>query len=138
MKGKIIGYWVTTGLVALAFGFGGVMDFMAGPDVAVIMSHLGYPLYVARMLGVFKVLGTVALLAPGMGRLKEWAYAGIVIDLIGAAVSHWAVGDGPKDVLPPLVLIGVTMASWWLRPPGRVMGQLMAGQAAQPQPGAAA
>jgi uncharacterized membrane protein YphA (DoxX/SURF4 family) len=138
MKGKIIGYWITTGLVALAFGPGGVMDFMAGPEVAAIMSHLGYPLYMARILGVFKILGTVAVLAPGMARIKEWAYAGIAIDLIGAAASHWAVGDGPKDVLPPLVLLVVTAASWGLRPPSRVVGQLFAGPGAQPAPGAAA
>jgi uncharacterized membrane protein YphA (DoxX/SURF4 family) len=137
MKGKIIGYWVTTALVALAFGMGGVMDVMAGPDVAAIMTHLGYPLYVARIIGVFKVLGTVAVLAPGMARVKEWAYAGIAIDLIGAAASHAAVGDGPKDILPPVVLLVVAAASWALRSPSRVTGPLFAGQGAQAAPGVA-
>lgn len=137
MKGKMIGYWITTGLIALAFGMGGVMDVMAGPDVATIMSHLGYPLYVARVIGVFKVVATAAVLVPGMPRLKEWAYAGIAVDLIGAAVSHISVGDGPKDFMPALFLLVVGAASWALRPPSRVLGQLFAGQAAQPAPGAA-
>src|SRR5687767_12045027 len=104
-KGRIIGYWATTGIIALVFGWGGVLDIMTGPDVAAILTHLGYPLYMGKLIGVFKVVATVAVLIPGTPRLKEWAYAGIAVDLIGAAVSHLASGDGPAQVVPPLAFL---------------------------------
>src|SRR5687768_15374498 len=88
MKARKIGYWVATALVALAMGFGGVVDLSGSPEVVATLSHLGYPAYFASMLGVWKILGTIVLLAPGLPRLKEWAYAGIVIDLTSAFISH--------------------------------------------------
>src|SRR3954467_13710722 len=85
MKAHKLGYWITTALVALAFASGGVFDILKPPPVAATMAHLGYPVYVAVILGGWKLLGTAALLAPGLPRLKEWAYAGILFDLTGAA-----------------------------------------------------
>jgi hypothetical protein len=119
MKAKTIGYWVTTALVAFVIGAGGVYDFMCGPDVVEMMKHLGYAPYVARLLGAWKVLGAVAILAPGLPLVKEWAYAGIVIDLTGAVVSHLASGDSPTNTVLPIVLIALTAASWALRPESR-------------------
>ena len=132
MKGKVIAYWVVTGLFSLGFGGGAVMDLMNTPDAQEIMKHLGYPDYVARMLGVFKVVGLAVLLAPGLARAKEWAYAGMAIDLLGASASHASVGDGIAQIAPPILFLAVAAASWALRPPSRVMGQLFSGQAAQP------
>ena len=95
------------------------MDILRPPEVLEIFARLGYPPYFAVMLGVAKVLSVVVLLAPGFRRLKEWAYAGIVFDLTAAAVSHVAVGDPVGDIVPPFILLAITMGSYLLRPPGR-------------------
>lgn len=118
-KGRLVAYWATTGLVALAFVAGGVFDLMLAPEVAAGMESLGYPLYVASILGVWKLLGAAALLAPKMPLIKEWAYAGIAFDLTGAAASHAFVGDPIANVATPLVLLGVAAASYLLRPDTR-------------------
>jgi uncharacterized membrane protein YphA (DoxX/SURF4 family) len=119
MKFQNVGYWATTGLVAAAFLFGGVMDLMKGPDVLAGMAHLGYPAYLATLLGVWKLLGAVAVLVPGFPRIKEWAYAGMFFDLTGAAVSHGASGDAAGHVLTPLFILALVAASYLLRPESR-------------------
>jgi len=121
-RAKTIGYWAATGLAALAFISGGVLDAARGEQVRGIMSHLGYPLYFAALLGVWKILGGLAILAPRLPRLKEWAYAGMFFDLSGAAISHGSVGDPPARVVTPLVILAVVIASWALRPKSRVLG----------------
>ncbi|XXT15488.1 DoxX family protein [Sorangium sp. So ce429] len=118
-KARTIGYWISTGLLGLAFAAGGLADLAGSPQVLEGMAHLGYPPYFATLLGVWKVLGAVALLAPRFPRLKEWAYAGIFFDLTGAAASHAAVGDAAGQVMTPLVLVTVAAASWALRPESR-------------------
>ena len=119
MKTRYIGYWVATGLVAAAFAMGGVMDVLQPPDVQAGMAHLGYPLHFATLLGIWKVLGAIAVLVPGFARVKEWAYAGFFIDLTGAAVAHASVGDPASNVLTPLVILAVVAASYFLRPESR-------------------
>jgi len=119
MNLRIFGYWASTGLVALAFAAGGVADLSGAPSVLAGMAHLGYPPYFAVILGSWKLLGAVAVLAPRLPRLKEWAYAGMAFDLSGAAASHAAVADGFAKVSIPLVLLGLVAASWALRPGGR-------------------
>ncbi|MEY2934199.1 MAG: hypothetical protein RL033_4948 [Pseudomonadota bacterium] len=115
------GYWLSTALVALAFALGGVMDLLGGPQVAASLQHLGYPAYLAGLLGFWKLLGALALLAPRMPLLKEWAYAGMFFDLTGAAYSHAQSGDPAANVLTPLVLVGLLAASWALRPATRML-----------------
>jgi hypothetical protein len=119
MKARKIGYWVTTGLVAAVMAMGGVMDLLRGPEVAEVLGRLGYPLYFAALIGFWKVLAAPALLAPGLPRLKEWAYAGVFFDLTGAAVSHAVVGDAASAVITPLVFVGLLVASYTLRPDDR-------------------
>ena len=123
-KAKAIGYWVTTALVAFAIGSGGAAQLAHMPQNVEGMTHLGYPAYLLTILGVWKVAGTVAILAPGFPRLKEWAYAGIFFDLTGAAASHAASGDVVWHIVAPSVLAVLTVASWALRPPSRVLGTL--------------
>src|SRR5262245_22143025 len=118
-KARTIGYWVATGLLGLVFAAGGVSDLSGSPQVLEGMAHLGYPAYFVAIIGVWKVLGAVALLAPRFPRLKEWAYAGIFFDLTGAAASHAASGDSAGKVIAPLVLVAIVAASWALRPEGR-------------------
>jgi hypothetical protein len=119
MDGKTIAYWLTTGLLALAMLGGGAADIAQPESIQQAITHLGYPAYVFTLLGVWKLLGAVTILAPKLPRLKEWAYAGFVFDLSGALVSHVAVGDGFADFAPVPVLLLITGASWWLRPEGR-------------------
>ncbi|MCB9685598.1 MAG: DoxX family protein [Alphaproteobacteria bacterium] len=114
MNPKIAGYWAATGLFVFALGASGVMDLVLPPMLAESMQHLGYPDYFARILGVWKVLGVLALLAPGTRRLKEWAYAGFFFDLSGAAASHLISGDGMGGAGAPLVLLLLGAASWAL------------------------
>lgn len=119
MKAQRIGYYVTTGLVALVFLSGGIADLVAVPSVVEGMAHLGYPPYFVTLLGAWKVLGALAIVAPRSPRLKEWAYAGMFFDLTGAFVSHAASGDPLDKLIVPLVLVGVLVASWALRPASR-------------------
>ena len=119
MNTRNAAYWGTTGLVALVFAGGGLFDLSGAPPVLEAMQHLGYPAYFAAILGTWKVLGAVAIAAPGTPRLKEWAYAGMLFDLSGAAVSHAASGDAAAQVAVPLVLLTLVAASWALRPASR-------------------
>jgi uncharacterized membrane protein YphA (DoxX/SURF4 family) len=119
VKFRSIGYWAATGLVALGFAFGGVMDALHPPDVVAGLAHLGYPVYFATLLGIWKLLGAVAIVVPGFARVKEWAYAGMFFDLSGAAVSHAASGDDVGHVLTPLVILALVIASYVLRPESR-------------------
>lgn len=137
MKGKVIGYWIATALTTLLMLPGGVADLINAPFAQEIMKHLGYPNYVAPMLGAWKILGTVVILAPGLTRVKEWAYAGMVFDLVGAGVSHLMTGDGPKDWMMPFVGVLFVVASSVLRPQSRVFGQIMPGGDSAPASGAA-
>ena len=121
MTARNVSYWITTGLVALAFAFGGVADLARSPDMIAGMAHLGYPAYLAGLLGVWKLLGAGAILAPGTARLKEWAYAGMLFDLTGAAYSHASSGDPVGKILTPLIILGLVVASWALRPATRVL-----------------
>jgi uncharacterized membrane protein YphA (DoxX/SURF4 family) len=121
MKANKIAYWTTTGIVAFAFLAGGLVDMSGAPNIAATMAHLGYPAYFATLLGAWKLLGALALVAPRLPRLKEWAYAGILFDLTGAAVSHAASGDGFGKIVTPLVVLGIAAASWALRPATRVL-----------------
>lgn len=107
-----------------------MFDLLNGPDVAAEMTRLGYPTYLPPFLGFWKLLGVAALLAPGLPRVKEWAYAGIFFDLAGATYSHAASHDAVADTMVPVVLIGLLVASWWLRPASRVLAGPLSAPAA--------
>jgi uncharacterized membrane protein YphA (DoxX/SURF4 family) len=124
-KPKMIGYWMTTALVAFAFASGGAMDLARAPEMMAGLEHLGYPPYLATLLGALKVLGAIAVLVPGVPRLKEWAYAGMTFDLLGAAWSHGMSGDPTPKVIVPLVLGALVLASWALRPQSRRIGAVL-------------
>jgi hypothetical protein len=118
-RSRTIAYWVTTGLIALECEVGGVMGALRQPPFIGIMEHLGYPAHFMTILGVWYILAGVALLAPRFPRLKEWAYAGLVVAYTGAVASRLAVGDGVPAVVAPTILMGLVVASWALRPPTR-------------------
>lgn len=117
---QIIAYWVTTVLVVFELVSGGVWDILRVPQVRVLIERLGYPSYFLVILGIWKLLGAVALVMPKFPRLKEWAYAGVIFDLTGAAASLFASGlVAVGTTAYPVLMIGVTFASWTLRPPSR-------------------
>ena len=119
MNARNVSYWTTTILIALAFLSGGAA-YLFRADVPLRgMAELGYPAYFVTILGAWKVLGGLAILAPRLPLLKEWAYAGIAFDLTGAAFSHAAVGDPVVKVIVPLVLLAIAAVSWALRPASR-------------------
>ena len=124
-------FWTVTAVVTLELIAGGLTDLargrelvVAGDPVVDVLAHLGYPTYLLTILGVLKLLGAAALLAPGLPRLKEWAYAGVFFELAGAGLSHVAMGDSLDIVAPPFALAAFAVASWALRPRGRVLGVL--------------
>jgi hypothetical protein len=127
-KARKIAYWTTTILVAFPIGSGGasqIAQYLGNRHG--IVPELAYPMYFFAILGFWKVLGAIAILAPRYPRLKEWAYAGIFFDLTGAAAScAWVGGYGAYDfhVIAPLIITGFTVASWALRPPSRTIGIL--------------
>lgn len=119
-------YWVATALAIVAFAAGGAMDLAGGAKIEDQLAHLGYPAHLALVLGVWKLLGAAAIAVPGLPRLKEWAYAGMVFDLTGAAVAHADAGDAVGKIVTPLVLLAIVAASWALRPASRRLGTLRA------------
>jgi uncharacterized membrane protein YphA (DoxX/SURF4 family) len=118
---KTTAFWLTTILGPTSFVIGGVLGIQQSPEVVSGIHHLGYPLYFATLLSVWKLLGAIAITAPGLPRLKEWAYAGFMFDLTGAAISHAAVGDATGDIVAPLVFLVLVAASYILRPESRRM-----------------
>jgi hypothetical protein len=121
MNGRAIAYWVVTVPVCLAFALSGLANLAHVSHVARDMAHLGYPAYVSNILGAWKVLGALIIAVPGFRRAKEWAYAGMIFDLTGAAISRSVVGDGAAGVLPPLVVAALAVASWALRSENRTL-----------------
>ena len=119
MKTRRLAYWVATALTAFVFLSGGVMDVIQPPELLKGMMDLGHTAYFTAILGVWKVLGGLTVLAPRLPRLKEWAYAGMFFDLSGASLSHAAHGDPANKIVIPIILLGIVIASWWLRPESR-------------------
>jgi len=116
---KKVAYWVCTGLVVFFIGSGGLAYVMRVPDVVAGVVALGFPVYFIVLLGVWKVLGSIAILVPGFPLIKEWAYAGIMIDLTGAAVASMATGGAWWHAAAPLLIAVLVVASWALRPESR-------------------
>jgi hypothetical protein len=112
-------YWACTLFVALTALGAGVMDILHLQPLFGLLLHLGYPPYFATLLGGWKILGAIVLLAPRYPLIKEWAYAGMIIDYSSAVVSHWACGDAATALVGPMVSIAALVGSWYLRPQPR-------------------
>ena len=117
-RNKII-YWVATLWLALGMLSTGVVQLIKMKEEVKMMEHLGYPLYFLTILGVWKILGVVAILAPKFPLLKEWAYAGFFFTMSGAVFSHLVAGDGAMDFFGPVLLLILTFVSWYFRPADR-------------------
>ena len=119
MKTKLIGYWIITAILAFALLSGGIGQLANHPETIRSLVQLGYPPYLATILGFWKVLGGIALLAPGLPRLKEWAYAGVFFNMTGAAASHVFSADAAWHIAVTVAFAVLTVASWALRPANR-------------------
>ncbi len=117
-KNKII-YWISTAWLALGMVSTGIVQLLKPEEEVAKITHLGYPVYLLTILGVWKILGVAAVLVPKFPRLKEWAYAGFFFAMTGAAISHIVMGDPMGEIFPSLLLLVLTMVSWYFRPESR-------------------
>jgi hypothetical protein len=116
---RTVGYWALTGVIAFEMVAGAMWDLLRIEYVRTVFIHLGYPQYLAFILGAWKIPCALVLLAPRLPRLKEWAYAGAVFNYTGAAASHALVGD-PFDFWSGVLMYAViALGSWALRPADR-------------------
>src|ERR1700722_7008983 len=118
-KGKLIWYWIITAILSFCIFFGGLAQTMQLKDVLQGFKPLGYPIYFISLIGVWKMLGIIAILIPGFKLLKEWAYAGIFFAMTGAVISHIASNDIHPQIIAPFLFAIFTVLSWHLRPADR-------------------
>jgi len=118
-RNKII-YWIATIWLSLGMVSTGIVQLIKmEEEVAKITGVLGYPAYILILLGVWKLLGVIAILIPKYPLVKEWAYAGFIFVMTGAIYSHFAVGDPAVEYFGPSLLILLTVVSWYFRPENR-------------------
>jgi uncharacterized membrane protein YphA (DoxX/SURF4 family) len=111
-------YWLTTGLVAALAAFAGFSYLSGNPQTVQGFAHVGYPQQLRIILGIAKLLGAVTLVAPGLPKVKEWAYAGFTFTWIAAFFAHYLAKDGPVAFVP-LILLALLIVSYATRPPDR-------------------
>jgi uncharacterized membrane protein YphA (DoxX/SURF4 family) len=117
-RNKII-YWIATPWLALGMLSTGIVQLIKMKEEVAMMDHLGYPLYFLTLLGIWKILGVIAVLIPKFPLLKEWAYAGFFFAMSGAVFSHLAAGDAAMESFGPVLLLILTFVSWYFRPADR-------------------
>lgn len=119
-RNKII-YWISTIWLSLGMVSTGIVQLLKSKEEVDLFTHLGYPVYLLTILGIWKILGVVAVLIPKFPLLKEWAYAGFFFAMSGAVFSHIAVSNPMKDLFGPVLLLVLTVVSWYFRPADRKM-----------------
>lgn len=122
-RNKII-YWIVTVFLSIGMLAGGVQQMLQIGGYNEIIKQLGYPQYLLSILGVWKILGVIAILIPKFPLLKEWAYAGFFFVMSGASISHLAVGQSFTEAIPSLILLLATILSWYFRPESRKITSL--------------
>lgn len=116
-RNKII-YWIATLWLGLGMTATGFVQVFKQNSEGVFGVNLGYPSYFITILGVWKMLGVIAVLIPKFPLLKEWAYAGFFFTMTGAILSHLAMGN-TGEIYPALLLLVLTGISWYFRPADR-------------------
>jgi apolipoprotein N-acyltransferase len=109
-------YWTFTALAAARLLAGGIFDSLHKPAAVGILHTLGYPAYLCSILGTGKLLAVCALLYPRTRLLREWAYAGVTFNMVGASWSHVAVHDTLPATITPVILLVLVIGSYLLRP----------------------
>lgn len=115
-KARKIVYWFFTLWLSLGMASTAIVQLIKSAEEVGRITHLGYPVYFLTILGIWKILGVMTVLAPKLALLKEWAYAGFFFAMSGAAISHLALGDPVSEILPSLLLLTLTVISWYFRP----------------------
>jgi hypothetical protein len=118
-KRQLIWYWIITAILSFCIFFGGLFQALLLKGVVQGFKPLGYPIYFISLIGIWKVLGVIAILIPKFKLLKEWAYAGIFFAMTGAVISHIASNDIHAQIIAPFMLAIFTVLSWYLRPADR-------------------
>jgi len=118
-KRNLIIYWAATLFLSLGMLAGGIQQMLQIGGYNDIVTRLGYPLYMLSIIGVWKILGVVAILLPARPLLKEWAYAGFFFTMTGAAISHIVMQESFRELIPSLTLLIVIIVSWYFRPTSR-------------------
>jgi uncharacterized membrane protein len=113
MKKLNILYWTFTGLFALVMLMSGIQNALVTQQSIEVFKSLGYPEYIIPFIGVAKVLGSIAILVPGLRTLKEWAYAGLFFDLTGATYSSVVAQEFHPAMLGMLVFFGLFALSYF-------------------------
>lgn len=117
-RNKII-YWIATIWLALGMTSTAMVQLMRLQEEVDLFMQLGYPVYFLTIVGVWKILGVIAILVPKFPLLKEWAYAGFFFSMSGAIISHIAIGHTIPEIAPPALLLLLTLVSWYFRPANR-------------------
>lgn len=117
-RDKII-YWVATIWLSLGMASTGIVQLIRMDEEVEKMNALGYPSYFLSIIGIWKLLGVVAVLIPKFPLIKEWAYAGFFFLMSGAIFTHLAVGDEAVEYFGPTLLLVLTIVSWYFRPTDR-------------------
>jgi uncharacterized membrane protein YphA (DoxX/SURF4 family) len=117
-------YWISTVWLALGMFSTGIVQLMKLPEGIESVGRLGYPAYLLTILGIWKMLGVVAVLIPKFPLLKEWAYAGFFFTMSGATISHLVMRDPFGEIFPSLLLLTLTVISWHFRPVERKISQV--------------
>lgn len=112
-------YWIATAWLSLGMLSTGIVQLLGNEEEVERMHDLGYPQYFLTLLGIWKILGVVAVLSPKLPVLKEWAYAGFFFSMSGALFSHIASGNSVSEIAPVVLLLVLTAVSWYFRPADR-------------------
>lgn len=112
-------YWIATIWLSLGMLSTGMVQLLKVKEDVDFIIKLGYPVYFLTILGIWKILGVITVLMPKFTLLKEWAYAGFFFAMSGAICSHIAVGSPVSEIFPSLLLLVLTILSWYLRPANR-------------------
>ncbi len=115
-------YWIATIWLSLGMLSTGIVQLLGMKDDVMRMKYLGYPLYLLTILGIWKILGVIVVLVPKFPIVKEWAYAGFFFAMSGAAISHLASHSPMSEIFPSLLLLVLTVVSWYFRPDSRRVG----------------
>lgn len=123
-KRKKIIYWIFTLWMSLGMISTAIVQLMRNKNEVESFTTLGYPVYLMTIIGVWKIMGVIAVLIPGRPLLKEWAYAGFIFLMSGAMLSHIIVDDPLNKTFPALLLLVLTIISWYTRPAERKISLL--------------
>jgi DoxX-like family len=125
-KRNNIVYWIATAWLSLGMLSTGLVQVLQVEENIQPIRALGYPAYFIVLLGICKILGVAAVLLPRIPLVKEWAYAGFFFAMSGAAISHLVSGSPLSEIFPSLLLLALTILSWYFRPSTRQLNAVIA------------